>query len=228
VILEKDLKTKKDFLNNIYNLFFLKEVKDILGLIDDYKLKLLIKALSLQLGNLIQFQELAGISNFSQSTVKKYLNFLEKTYISFFIKPFFTNKRTELTKNPKIYFFDTGFRNTVIDNFLPIDQRTDFGYLLENFVAINFWQKFKTLNFWRTKAKAEVDFVLRKEDKIIPVEVKTKLEFPKITPSLLSFIKKYHPSQVYVFSLNFSGVIKIEKTKVYFLPIFLASANNFG
>lgn len=224
VILEKDLKTKKDFLNNIYNLFFLKEVRDILGLIDDYKLKVLIKALSLQLGNLIQYQELSTISGFSQVTLKKYLNFLEKTYISFFIKPFFTNRRIELAKNPKIYFFDNGFRNAVIDNFLLADQRTDLGYLLENFVAINFWQKYKTFNFWRTKAKAEVDFVLRKEEKIIPVEVKTKLESPKITPSLLSFIKKYHPPYAYVFSLNSYKVVKIDKTKIYFLPIFLASA----
>lgn len=226
VVLESDSKIKTAFLNNIYNLFFLKEVKDLLGLIDDYKLKLLIKALSLQLGNILQYQELANISNFSSATLKKYLNFLEKTYISFFIKPFYTNKRTELTKNPKVYFFDLGFRNIVIDNFLSVDKRADLGFLLENFAAINFWQKYKTLNFWRTKAKAEVDFVLEKEGKIVPIEVKTNLESPKITASFLSFIKKYNPPVAYVFSLNFFNDIKVEKTKVHFLPIFLVGAIN--
>ncbi len=222
MVLERDFKIKRDFLNNIYNLFFLKEVKDILGLIDDYKLKLLIKALSLQIGNIIQFQELSSISNFSQPTLKKYLNFLEKTYVYFFIKPFFTNRRTELTKNPKIYFFDTGFRNIIIENFLSASQRTYSGHLLENFVAINLWQKFGNLNFWRTKAKSEVDFVVRKEEKIIPVEIKTKLDSPKISSGLLSFIKKYNPSFAYVLSLNFCKIIKVEKTKgLFFARLFV-------
>lgn len=222
VVLAEDKEVKITLLNNIYNLYFLKEVRDILGLIDDYKLKLLIKSLALQIGNLIQYQELANLSNFNILSVKKYLNFLEKTFISFPVRPFFTNKRVELSKNPKIYFFDTGFRNTVIDNFASFSNRQDIGVLLENFFVIYLTNKGKKFNFWRTKAKAEVDFVIEENDKLIPIEIKTTLTKPKITPSLLSFIKKYYPPRAYILSLNYFNKVKLNKTKVIFLPIFLS------
>ncbi len=221
VVLNKDKEIKITFLNNIYNLYFLKEVRDILGLIDDYKLKLLIKSLSLQMGNLIQYQELSNFSDFSVLAVKKYLNFLEKTFISFLIRPFFTNKRRELVKNPKVYFFDTGFRNAVIDNFSSLKNRQDIGVLLENFSALSLLHQEKKINFWRTKSKAEVDFVIEKNNKIIPIEIKTKLLQSKLTPSFLSFIKKYRPKEAYIYSLNYLDKIKVNQTKVYFLPVVL-------
>ena len=221
VVLEKDREVKKTLLNQIYSLYFLKEVRDILGLIDDYKLKLLIKALSLQTGNICQFQELSRISGFSTPTLKKYLNFLEKTFISFFIKPYFTNKRTELSKNPKVYFFDLGFRNTVIDNFLSFDKRSDRGGLLENFVAGHFITK-HSLNFWRSKSKAEVDFIVEKEGNLTPIEVKSTLFKSVLSQSLSSFIRKYRPKKAFLFSLNYFGKRRVGNTNVFFLPIFLS------
>jgi len=217
VVLQKDREIKKTLLTNIYSLYFLKEVRDFLGLIKDYKLKNLLKALSLQIGNLCQYQELSQIAGLSQPTLKKYLRFLEKTFICFFIKPFFTNKRTELTKNPKVYFFDFGLRNAVLDNFLPLSQRGDSGAILENFVALNLKEKFGELRFWRTKSKAEVDFVVENEEEIMPAEAKRLLDKPKVSSSLLSFIKKYQPKKAFVFSLNFTGKRKIKKTTVNYL-----------
>lgn len=219
VVLEKDAEVKKTLLNQIYSLYFLKEVRDILGLIDDYKLKLLLKALSLQIGNTCQYQELCQVSGFTIQTLKKYLNFLEKTFISFFPRPFFTNKRTELSKNPKVYFFDLGFRNAVIDNFLTPDKRSDGGALLENFVAIGIKDS-SDIHFWRTKSKAEVDFVIEQEGELIAIEVKAKLVKPTISASMYSFSKKYRPKRAFFYSLNFVGKRRVEKTSVYFLPIF--------
>lgn len=204
----------------IYSLYFLKEVRDILGLIDDYKLKDLFKVLSLQIGNICQYNELAQISSYSQPTLKKYLNFLEKTFIAFFIRPFFTNKRTELVKNPKVYFFDLGLRNAAIDNFLDLEQRTNQGAILENFVALQLKDK-QYVKFWRSKSKAEVDFVFEKEGQLIPIEVKKTLKSTHLSASFLSFLKKYQPKKGYVCSLDFVGERKVEKTHVYFIPIAL-------
>ncbi|PIT96655.1 hypothetical protein COT82_02045, partial [Candidatus Campbellbacteria bacterium CG10_big_fil_rev_8_21_14_0_10_35_52] len=117
VALEENIETKKELLKNIYNTYFLREVRDILGLIDDYKLGVFIKGLALQTGNLIEYNELSNLTGYSYSSVKKYLNFLEKTYICKLVRPFFKNKRTEIVKNPKVYFIDTGIRNTVINDF---------------------------------------------------------------------------------------------------------------
>lgn len=175
-VISDDHDEKKKVLANIYNTYFLREVKDILGLIDDYKLLNLIKALSSQAGNLIDYQELCRISELTYPTLKKYLNFLEKTYVCRPIRPFFKNKRVEIVKNPKIYFFDTGLRNYAINNFSALEERTDAGAILENAVFGQLTKEELLINYWRTKQKLEVDFVVSMPDnKITALEIKKTL-----------------------------------------------------
>lgn len=173
VALAIDTGEKKTVLQNIYNTYFLREVKDILGLVDDYKLTQMIKALALQIGNLIQYREISDVSELSFQTVKGYLNFLQKTFITILVKPYFKNKRTEIVKNPKIYFFDTGLRNYIVDDFRGLGDRPDGGFLLENAVAMQLTKQELSFKFWRTKQKSEVDFVLElAEGKKLALEVK--------------------------------------------------------
>lgn len=160
VVLSKTEEEKKETLKNIYNTYFLRDVKDILGLVDDYKLGKLIKALALQVGNMIEYGELSEISEFSYHTLKKYLNFLNKTYIAGFIHPFYRNKRKEIIKNQKVYFFDTGLRNHVVNNFQILSARQDIGALLENACYTQFVKSKYAPQYWRDKNKNEVDFIL--------------------------------------------------------------------
>ena len=133
----------------------------------------MIKALALQVGSLIEYREICQVSGLSYQTVKGHLNFLEKTFIAFFVKPYFENKRTEIVKNPKIYFFDTGLRNYIVNDFRGINERTDAGVLLENGIAMQLIKKGMVFNFWRTKQQAEVDFIIQlKQNKKIALEVK--------------------------------------------------------
>lgn len=163
VVTESHTETKKIILRNIYNTYFLREVRDILGLIDDYKLQTLIKGLAVQIGDLIEYSELSRLSTFSYTSLKKYLNFLEKTYITTFVRPYYKNKRTEIVKNPKIYFLDTGFRNSVANDFRKLHERPDGGALFENGLAMEFIKHEAELNFWRDKKRHEVDFVITQE-----------------------------------------------------------------
>ena len=177
VITSSDIETKKMVLKNIYNTYFLREVKDILGLVDDYKLAQMIKALSLQVGNLIEYNEISKVSELSYQTVKGYLNFLQKTFICDFPKPFFKNKRTEIVKNPKVYFFDAGLRNYVIDDFRAIGKRPDGGALLENGLTMQLQKEEIPFHFWRTKNQSEIDFVLDLPDsRKVAIEVKKKAD----------------------------------------------------
>src|SRR3989338_1598496 len=217
VVLEKDREVKKTLLQNIYSLFFSREVKDFTSISDDYKLKKLVKALSLSSGNLIEYRELGSISGFDFLTLKRYLNFLEKTYIVSFAPPFFRNKRTELVKNPKIYFYDLGLRNSLIDNFLPFDSRPDKGFLLENFIASYVLDKDQKVKFWRTKNKAEVDFILEKEGRIYALETKSGI-MKNIPLALVNFIEKYNPGKSYIVSRSQGIRKKIKKIEVDFIP----------
>ncbi|MEK7648983.1 MAG: ATP-binding protein [Patescibacteria group bacterium] len=173
IVLEQDLSAKKMLLKNIASTFFIREVSDYLGLIDDHHINSLIKALALQIGNLIEYNELSRISETSYPTLKKYCTFLEKTYICTFIKPFFKNKCTEIVKNPKVYFVDTGLRNILVNDFRALNERTDSGALLENGVALSFLKKEISVRYWRDKRGNEIDFVISPEEySAIGIEVK--------------------------------------------------------
>ena len=217
IVLEDKYEAKKELLRNIYNTYFLREVKDILGLIDDYKLNNLIRALALQIGNLLEYQELSQVSGYSYPSLKKYLNFLEKTYICNFIRPYFKNKRTEIVKNPKVYFLDTGLRNFIVNDFRKLNLRTDKGVLLENGLAQQFIKNDYKFNFWRDKKKNEIDFIIfLGNNKIIAIESKSYLKSKKFS-SLKLFKKRYPNIDIYLSYENMNKNIKDCK-KIY--PIY--------
>ncbi|MBN1897104.1 MAG: ATP-binding protein [Candidatus Aenigmarchaeota archaeon] len=216
VVLAKSTDEKKKLLEGILNTYILREIKEILDISEDYKIMDLLKSLSLQIGNIINYNELSTLTGYSYLDLKKYLNVLEKTFICSFVRPFFTNKRTELVKNPKVYFFDTGFRNVCIDNFTK--ERVDKGSIYENFVFVELVKRGEKAKFWNTKSSAEMDFVIEKEGKMIPIEVKSKLKEEKVTKSYDSFIKKYSPLKGYLVSLDLDGRKKVGGCDVIFLP----------
>lgn len=208
VVLSADIKEKREIIANIYNTYFLREVKDILGLIDDYKLLNLIKALAAQAGNLIDYQELSRLSEIAYPTLKKYLNFLGKTYICDLVRPFARNRRSEIVKNPKVYFFDNGLRHHALGDFRLLNDRPDKGAALENAVFGQLVKQPLAVKFWRDKQKHEVDFLLEGEEgRKMALEVKTTLrneEFParrifeRVYPEikfLIAFLERADQSQ---------------------------------
>lgn len=217
VVLAKTGNEKEIILRNIYNTYFLKEIKEILNIPEDYKLSRLTHALALQIGNIINYNELSNLTDLKYLELKKYINTLEKTFISIICPPYFTNKRIELAKAPKIFFFDNGFRNIVIKNFQELKNRQDAGCLYENFVASEIIKSGLNLKYWRTKSKAEVDFIIESKKGIFPIEIKSNLRSFKIEKSLKSFIDKYHPDKIYVLSESFN----LSKGNINFRPIFL-------
>jgi hypothetical protein len=150
------------------------------------------------------------------------ISILSETYIISLVQPFYENPLTELRKIPKVYFCDLGLRNHIIGNFNPLESRTDGGALMENHAFLSLRHSFPdaTINYWRTTAKAEVDFVLREEDEAIPIEVKYQgFKKPKISRSLRSFIKTYKPNKALVATKGFSHKMKVNDTTILFIPI---------
>ncbi|MFH2031026.1 MAG: DUF4143 domain-containing protein, partial [Bacteroidota bacterium] len=187
----------------------LREVKDLIGVSGSDNLISLIKALSLQIGNLINFRELSDLSGFNHQTLKKNINILEELFICKRCYAFHKNPRTEIVKTPKIYFIDYGLRNIIIDNFSS--HRSDKGALYENLIYTEFLKRDKELKYWRTKSGAEVDFILDNE----PIEVKT---MPKTSRSFYSFINKYDPKNGYIISTKEGEDIVTDQYRIKFMP----------
>jgi len=217
VVTAENFDEKELILKNIYNTYLLREIRETFQLPDNLKTSKLIKLLALQIGNLVNYNELSNQSDFNFSELKNILNIFEKTFIIGFIQPFFTNKRTELIKTPKVYFIDPGFRNICLENF----SKTQLvqGVNIEQFIYSEFIKKDVTVKYWRTKSQAEIDFILEKNNEAIPVEVKTSLKKSKISRSFHSFMGKYKTDKGYILSENLETILKINETQqVYFLP----------
>lgn len=217
VITSGNIEEKKLVLKNIYNTYFLREVRDIIGLTDDFKLARLLKLLASQTGNLINYNELSVSSGYDFLTLKKYLNIIDKTYICKLITPFSGNKRTEINKNPKVYFYDNGLRNQILNSFA---MDTDKGKLYENFIFSQLLKKDIDVKFWRTKTKAEVDFIFSESGKITAVESKSVLQKMTITKAVYSFIEKYSPDKILILNETIIGNSEKFKNLIY-LPHWL-------
>ena len=137
--------------------------KDILecGIQHDNKFIKLITILSHQTGSLLNINELANTIGLSVSAVRNYINILEKSFHINTISPFYSNIRKELTKMPKLYFNDLGLRNVIMNNFNLLEQRTDRGEIVENYIFIRLKQVYgkENIKFWRTADGNELDFV---------------------------------------------------------------------
>jgi uncharacterized protein len=218
VVLEKDIDIKKKLLQDIYYTYALRDIKNIINLSDDFKLNNLIKSLSLQIGNIINYKELSNLTTLDYLTLKKIINLLNKTYICKEINPYFKNKRTELVKSKKIYFYDIGLRNAIIDTFNV--QSNDIGFIKENFIFSELIKNSIEPKYWRTNNGAEVDFIIEKGHNIYPLEVKNNLKQANISKSYLSFISKYAPLEGFLFTDNLNDNKKYVKTNISFLSFF--------
>jgi uncharacterized protein len=142
-------------------------------------LQKLLKALAFQVGSEVTYRELAKLLDSNHNTIAKYIDLLEQCFIIYKLNSFSRNHRNELKNGFKIYFYDLGIRNSLIQNFNRMENRADVGALWENF-CIN--ERMRTLQannqranlyFWRSKIPdKEIDFIEEKDGKLFTYEFK--------------------------------------------------------
>lgn len=171
---------KQRYLLNLVSDYLLKDVLQ-LGLIKTPDLiKKLLMMLAHQIGSEVSVNELAASLGINKATINKYLDLLEETFVIFRLPAFSTNPRKEISKSHKIYFYDTGIRNAVLNEFSLNPLRSDIGQLWENWVIAEFaknnllFGQRKNLYFWRSRAKSEVDLIVKENEKIAAYEIKWK------------------------------------------------------
>lgn len=172
----------------------------------DHLLKLL-QALAYQVGSQVSYRELSQVCGLDPKTVERYIILLEQTYIIFRLQSFSRNLRNELKFSKKIYFYDNGIRNAIINNLNQIESRSDKGALWENFVLsermkyLNNNHIWKSLWFWRTKQQKEIDLIEEAGGQINAYEFKFSPPSTKDKPPN-SFQKAYPNSTYQVIHLD--------------------------
>lgn len=211
-------------IKEIYESYVEKDVKDFIKIENVFRFNTLVKFLSVQTGGLLNLHKVSKEIGIARTTLENYLFILEQTFIINRVPPYFTNRQKELVKMNKLYFSDTGLRNYSIKDIRELSLRPDKGVLMENSVLCEIKKKLHTLDeiyFWRTQTKKEVDFVLKREGELIPIEVKYKhFDHPFMSTSFRSFIKNYNPKIALILNKDFCGETQFNKTRVYYAPVF--------
>ncbi len=148
----------------------------------------IIRALALQVGNEVSYNEVGQLVGADNQTVEKYVSLLEQAYVLFRVPALSRNVRNEIKKGKKIYFYDNGVRNAVIANFSSLSSRSDAGALWENYLMS---ERVKLLQnsgvdarryFWRTTQQQEIDYVEEHDGRLSAFEFKwndrSRVRFP--------------------------------------------------
>ena len=156
----------------------------------------LLKTLAFPVGSEVSYNELSQMIGSDAKTVERYIELLEKSFIIFRLNGLSRNLRNELKKAKKVYFYDNGVRNAVIQQFAPLDMRNDVGALWENFfiserIKFNHYrQHYCNIYFWRTKSQQEIDYIEESNGSFEVFEMKWN---PKNTNAVIpsSFLNAY-------------------------------------
>ena len=155
----------KELLMNLAGSYLYKDLLTLESIRRPVLLGKLLTALALQVCSEVSYNELAQTVGTDNKTIEKYIDLLEKCYIVFRLNGFNRNLRTELKKSKKIYFFDNGIRNAILQNFAPLSLRQDAGALWENFIISerikrnHYSGRYVNNYFWRTTQQQEIDYV---------------------------------------------------------------------
>ena len=182
----KSLFQKRDYLQNISDAYLYRDLIEFGDIKNFSKIRDLLKLLAFQIGSEVSLTELGTMLSMSKDTVSRYIDLLEKSFIVFRLGGFSRNLRKEVTRMDKVFFYDLGMRNILIDNLKPLKDRNDSGFLWENFLLIERMKHNTTKQvlysnyYWRTHTGAELDYVEEKNGTLYGFEFKSGSKMSKV------------------------------------------------
>ncbi len=221
VVLSPDEKSKAELLQEIINSYLLRDIKIYNYAINSLEVKKLLTLLASLSGDILSLDSLSINSGIGRAALANRLELLQNTFIIQLTHPYFTNKIKEITKAPKIYFIDSGLRSSLLNNFSVPVQTAEFGHLAENTIAMELFKNnnlLENIYFWRTVRKQEVDIIKKRENILIPIEIKSG-NTQNIPEGLKSFIRQYHPPKAFVLNWSIVQDVNYQNCAVHFRPL---------
>lgn len=198
---------EQGILNEITQSYLFKDILAFGNIKKPEVLEKILRALAFQIGNEVSYNEIAQLTGVDKNTVSNYIHLLELSYIIYPLTSFSRNLRNEIKTNRKIYFYDNGVRNALIQNFNPLELRNDIGALWENFLMSerlkhnHYHKKYCNRYFWRTKQQQEIDYVEETDGKISGFKFKWNPKAKANIPD--NFVKAYNAEVTIVSKENF-------------------------
>ncbi|PJA12576.1 MAG: hypothetical protein COX66_17050 [Elusimicrobia bacterium CG_4_10_14_0_2_um_filter_63_34] len=220
---ETDSAAKERLLADIVETYIQKDVKSLVREENIRAFNHLLLLLAESQGSLISENSLAKEVGLTARTINQHLSILEKTYVCRILPSYARGLAGELKKSKKAYLFDLGVRNAMLRDFSAPDARADRGALRETFAFLEIDRRLRPnmeLRFWRDVTGREVDFVVLKDRRPLPVEVKSSLVRPETPPAVRTFLKAYRDApEAIVLCDGFEGDGEAEGRPVRFRPL---------
>ena len=179
----------KRILVNLANNYLYRDLLEYRGVKKPEVLQKLVRALALQIGSEVSYNELSRTVGVDKATVESYIDLLEKCFVVFRLPAYSSNLRREIKRGRKIYFYDNGIRNALLSNFAPLELRDDVGMLWENMMVSerikrnSYSRSYVQMYFWRTQQQQEVDLIEEQDGRLTAFEfkwnTKKKAKLPK-------------------------------------------------
>ncbi len=188
-------------LSNAYSSYFQtyveRDVRQILQIKDILHFERFIKLVASRVGQLVNYASLAADVGVSATTIKEWIAVLEATYILIRLESYFENFGKRVIKSPKLYFIDTGLVCYLlgIETVKQLKEDSLYGNLFENWVVVELMKSRYNqgldprLYFYRDVSGKEIDLLLQKGSRLIPIEIKSSQTF---SPSFLRGLHYFH------------------------------------
>ena len=205
---------EREELTEIIQSYLYKDILAFSGIRKPIVLEKILSALAYQIGNEVSYNEIAQLVGVDKNTVNQYISILEQAYVVFPLKSYRRNLRNEIKTHQKIYFHDIGLRNAVIQNFSPIETRSDKGAIWENFLIAermkqnNYQKSYKQFYFWRTVSQQEIDLIEEVDGTLNAFEFKWNQ--PKKVKTPKSFLEAYNTEVSVISRENFQDFVNGE------------------
>lgn len=193
---------KMETLRNLTGSYLYKDIMEQGGIRKPDVVSRLLQALAWQVGSEVSYSELAQTIQSNKETVMRYIYLLESAFVIFRLEPLSRNPRNEISSSRKIYFYDNGIRNAILDNFSTLSVRNDIGALWENFIIserkkiIEYQMLPARTYFWRSKSQSEIDYIEEINGEIRAYEIKWNEKASAKFPA--SFLTSYQPKETLV------------------------------
>ena len=178
ISLEEDRAICEEELDSYVGLYLEDEIRAEALVRDMGAFENFLRLAAIESGNIVNFDKISQDVGVARTTIRSYYQILEDCLVAERIEPYTESRsRKKLTKSPKYLMFDLGLRRLAAGEPSSLPQ-TYLGSLFEQFVGLELirWARLQeekiSIHFWRDSSGPEVDWLLRCNDQLLPIEVK--------------------------------------------------------
>jgi uncharacterized protein len=188
----------KRWIENYIKTYVERDVRQIRNIGNIFLFHKFLKICAGRAGQLINYSSIAKDLGLDVKTIDSWLSVLESSYIIFRLQPLHPNFNKRVIKSPKLYFYDTGVLCSLlgIHNIEVLKKSSYYGAIFENFIITEAQKNrknkdsFGEMHFFRDSIGNEVDLVIEKENRYLPIEIKVAKKFSRDQIKNLKWFQK--------------------------------------